>query len=286
MAAQRERGKELSMEAVQMVQAEQQRLTIFSYEGVRLKESCWIEGKPYFTRRAIAEFLEYPNPGKDPIGKILTRNPYIKQFCTTLKMRVVQSTGTGISTPPNLGGVLPHQNNTEITQYEREMEVDVYDPIGLQLIIFESHQPKAKQYKIAVAHMVYAYVKGTLRPYKWDGDISSALAQIISIPSGPKRKLKVVALAKELGKSLNVVYRMAKKMNGENLKTHNGKPRKTKSDAYSFTNRPEYHQVKEYLEKHPAAKGTEIKAALGIPVHVSRVQCWIRHIKSHNFNNR
>lgn len=245
------------MEAVQTIQADrgvQRGLMIFAYEGIRLRESCWIDGKPYFTMRAIGEWLEAKHPNRY-VKKIIERNPHILTFRTFV----------------NLTNVEGDRNVTR--------EVEVFDPIGLQLIIFESHQPKAKQYKIAVAHLVYDYATGNLKPFKWSGDIASAISQIISMPAGSKRKLKVFELAKETGKAWGTIYRMAKKMNGENLKVKGDKPKKTRADAGSFVHYPEFQQAKDYLIGHPGAGGKEIQAALGIHYSTSSINRWIRYIR-------
>lgn len=235
----------------------------FSYEGIMLRESCWHEGKPCCTSRAIGEWLDVKHPDRY-VRKILERNPHIKQFATLVNLTSVE------------GG-------RKVTR-----EVEVFDPIGLQLIIFESHQPKAKQYKIAVAHLVYDYVTGNLKPFKWSGDVASALSQIISLPaSGGKRKLLVLDLAKELGKSYTTIYRMAAKMNGENLKTCGGKSRKTRKNKASFIHLPEFQQVADYEKDHPGAGGREIKIATGISFSESTINRWVRYIRSHtaNLNN-
>lgn len=240
----------------QAIPAMQKGLMVFSYEGIRLRESCWIEGKPCFTSRAIGEWLEVKHPNRY-VKKILERNPHIKQFATFVNLTNVE------------GG-------RNITR-----EVEVFDPIGLQLIIFESHQPKAKQYKIAVAHLVYDYMTGNLKPFKWSGDVSSALSQIISMPSGRKRKLQVLELAKEMGKSWHMIYRMAVRMNGENLKTRAGKPKRTRKDKGSFCNRPEFQQVMEYRKTHPDAQGREVKRVMGSSIGEATINRWIRAYKAH-----
>ncbi len=119
-------------------------LTPFDYNDIYINEACWIDDKPHFTRRAIGELLEYQFP-KETISKIIDRNPHISQFSTVVNLTTVQNTGKG-------------------QKYDRMMNQEVYNPIGLQLIVFESNQPKARQYKIAVAHLVQAYMKGELIP--------------------------------------------------------------------------------------------------------------------------
>ncbi len=163
-------------------------------------------------------------------------------------------------------------------QYEREVEVEVFDPIGLQLIIFESKQPKAKAYKIAVAHLVYAFMTGDLKPSKWSqrGDLVSAAKQILSLPEGRKRKQMIVDLAEREGLSLQQTYRKITMATGERLKGKTGKPRKTRSTKGSYKTRPEYIQVMTYLKAHPTAKGAEIKKVLNPPVTTPRINAWLR----------
>lgn len=48
----------------------------FSFQGLALRESCWIDGKPHFTRNAIGEFLGYKRPDA-AIHHIISRNSYI-----------------------------------------------------------------------------------------------------------------------------------------------------------------------------------------------------------------
>ena len=117
-------------------------LVPFEYQEIQLSESVEINGKPYFTRKAIGEWLGYANPQK-AIDNILERNQHIREFSKALKLGCMQNTGKG-------------------STYERKIETEVYDPIGFQLIVMESGQPKAVQYKVAVAHLVQAYAAGQL----------------------------------------------------------------------------------------------------------------------------
>jgi len=118
-----------------------QELFPFDFNNIQLKEACWINGHPYFTARAIAEWLEYSPKIQDrAIAKIIERNPHINQFSTLVRLTSVE------------GG------------RKVEREIRIYDPIGLQLITYESHQPKAKAFKIATAHLVYVFLRGELKP--------------------------------------------------------------------------------------------------------------------------
>lgn len=252
------------MEAVQVVPKEQEvqkGLMVFTYEGIRLRESCWIEGKPYFTPRAIGEWLEYKFP-REAINKLIKRNPHILTFSSEVNLTSELNTGKG-------------------TKYEREADARVFDPIGFQLIINKSNQPKAIAFQVAVAHLAYDYATGNLKPFKGSGDIAAALSQIISMRAGRERKLKIIELARELNKSKSTIYSMAEKLNGENLMTRAGKPKRTRKDKNSFCNRPEFQQVKTYLIDYPNTGGKEIKTVLGITYAAHTINRWIRYIRSH-----
>lgn len=137
-------------------------LVPFSFQGIQLKEACWMNGKPHYTRKAIGEFLEYAgSQAQKAVDKIIERNLYIQQWATTVKLTVVE------------GG-------REVTR-----EIEVYDPIGLQLICFESRQPKAIAYKVAVAHLVWAYVNGKLAP-PVDPGYGPQLRALDLVPHGQK----------------------------------------------------------------------------------------------------
>ena len=168
----------------------------FTFDQIQLKEACWINDEPCFTRRAIGEWLGYSRPQK-AIDKIIERNPYIDQFSQTIKLLVSQSTGertvhpqtercvqehsrqsdgyalehksSGKASVPDSFREYAHSQNGQ--NYTREIEQHVYNPIGLQLIVFESRQPKARAYKILVANLVYAFMKGELKPPRSIADL-------------------------------------------------------------------------------------------------------------------
>jgi hypothetical protein len=120
-----------------MQDSSQSPMVPFEYGGVSLREAVYIHGAPYFTRRAIGEYLEYKDPQK-AIDNIISRNPHINnsEWSTALKLRAVE------------GSRLVKR------------ETRVYNVVGLQLITFESRQPKAIQYKIAVAKLVADMMNG------------------------------------------------------------------------------------------------------------------------------
>ncbi len=109
-------------------------LVPFEYQEIQLSESVEINGKPYFTRKAIGEWLGYADSQK-AIDNILERNQHISEFSVTVKLRATDN---------------------------KRYDTKVYDPIGFQLIVMESRQPRAVQYKVAVAHLVQAYAAGQL----------------------------------------------------------------------------------------------------------------------------
>lgn len=114
-------------------------LVPFSFGETRLCEAAWIDGKPYFTRRAIGEWLGYNNP-RIAISKIVNRNPHLRdpRWATVTNLVTVE--------------------NGRIVRREQE----VYDLIGLQLIINKSNQTKAIKFQVAAAQLVVAYLNGEI----------------------------------------------------------------------------------------------------------------------------
>jgi hypothetical protein len=184
----------------------------FQFEGMALKEACWMSGKPYFTGRAIGEFLEYANPGRD-INRIVQRNSHINDPRWSVVAKLATTDG-------------------------KKYSIRIYDPIGLQLIIFESQQPKAIQFKIAAAHLVHAYMTGELKPSKWvmDHDLVAASKQIMSLPHGRKRAALIRDLAEHQDCSLATAYRRIERATGSRLKTIRGKAIRHKDNAAAIKN--------------------------------------------------
>lgn len=230
----------------------------FAFEGMAIRESCWLDGKPYFTRRAIGEFLEYPHP-RQAVEKIIKRNPHI-------------SDPRWSRTVPNLGTV---EGGREVAR-----DLEVYDPIGFQLIIFESRQPKAKAYKIAAAHLVYAYMRGELVPSLWSrkGDRVAPIKQLLSAPPSYERRKVVMDIAQREGKCPNTIYLWVEK-SGYRLLTKAGNPRKRRSDS-GPARKAEAAKILEYKAQHPKAYGAEIKKATGVSYAVTSInRILIDHFK-------
>lgn len=224
----------------------------FQFEGLALQETCWLNGNPYFTRRAIGEWLEAEHPQKY-IDKLVERNPHIKTFSVPVKLAATDG---------------------------KKYTTEVYDPIGLQLLINKSDLPKAIQFQIAAAHLVYDYMKGKLKPSKWtqQGDLLSASRQILSLPQGRKRAALVKDLAEREGVDISTAYRRIELATGQRLKTTKGHPIR-RSDKGSSKYPDEKQAVRVYLQKNPDSQKAEIKRELNLKVSTSTVKRWIREIK-------
>jgi transposase len=236
----------MSTELIKDLKETSMNITPSIFKDVMLQESCWIDGTPHFTRRAIGEWLEYDMSKRDPIGHIIRKNPHIEQF----------------SVPVYLSG-------TDGKNYEQKF----YNPIGLQLIIFESRQPKAKAYKVAVANLVYAFMRGELKPSKWSqkDDLVSAARQILSLPCSRKRGSLVRDLAERDGVSIQAAYRRVNKVSGKRLRAG------IRSDKGATKYPEDRERVFAYVKEHPEARGKEIVSKLsGLKVSFSRVNEWLR----------
>lgn len=233
-------------------------ITPFTYQGIALQESCWIDGTPFFTRRSIGEFLEAKFPYVY-VSKIVNRNPHIKIFSTRVNLVLVE------------GGKTVAR------------EVEVYNPIGLQIIMMKSNLPKAILYQIAVAQLVWALMNGEIKPSKWSqkNDLVSAARQILSLPMGRKRGALVRDLAERDGVSLQTAYRRVNKSTGKRLKTTKGRAIYRK-DKGSTRYPEEKERVLTYIKEHPGAGGKRIKEILVLSASSSRVNAWIRENRNIN----
>ncbi|MCF6246889.1 MAG: trp operon repressor [Desulfobacula sp.] len=156
-------------------------LTSFQFQDIKLKEACWIDKTPYFTRKAIGMWLDYKFPEKS-IAKIIERNPHIKRFQVVVKLTTTWG-----------------KNNIKKNH-------EVCDPVGLQLIINKSNQPKAIAFQISAARLVVAYMKGELIPGNTTTEESkdprqiafNRFKQIDELPHGEKGSA-MKQLAEEFG---------------------------------------------------------------------------------------
>jgi transposase len=226
----------------------------FSFEDVSLKEACWIDGKPYFTRRAIGEWLEYQTPDR-AIHKIIERHPHINEFSVLVNLMNTWGTQT-----------IPKEQR-------------VYDPIGLQLIINKSDKPKAIQFQVAAAHLVVAFMQGKLLPSCWckKGDRLPQVRQLLSAPAGYARSKIVDDIAAHEQKSRSTIYRWVEQ-SGERLLTKSGTPRRTRSDK-GKTKYPEYKAlVMAYKKAHPEKGYKQISTEFGLTYIEHCIKRWLREL--------
>lgn len=101
----------------------------FTWGEIALTETVQINGVPHATRRALGEWLEYPDP-QEAVRRLLNRNVYIEAHSVPVRL-----TGTD----------------------GKNYETKVYHPIGFLLVVMESGQPKAQRMKQAVAEFVWLY---------------------------------------------------------------------------------------------------------------------------------
>jgi hypothetical protein len=103
----------------------------YHWAELDFSETLIINGAPHLTRKAIGEWLEYANP-QVAIANIIDRNTHILEF----QYYSVVSNADG-----------------------KNYEVFVYDPVGFMLIAMESQQPKAIEFKVAIAKFVAHFTK-------------------------------------------------------------------------------------------------------------------------------
>jgi|GEM_PF-5952842 len=207
----------------------------FKYQDVTLKEACWIDRKPYFTGKAIGEWLEAKHADRY-VHKIVERNQHILQFSRTIKVVITE----GYSKRHWFVNLTNQSDDSVIRN--REAEIRVYDPIGLQLIVMESNLPKAIQYKIAVAHLVWAYMNGELKRsntvYKEKKSppppTLKPICPLTNLPVRSHERMEAIFnLAREKGLSKSTIYWHAQKLaKGEPIyKGRKGKKREAYIEA-------------------------------------------------------
>lgn len=222
----------------------------FYFKNIKLQESCWIDGKPYFTRLAIGEFLEYSNPQKS-IDKIVERYPYLNSqtWSTTVKLTAVEGSRTV------------------------ERDTRVYDPIALQLIINKSNQPKAIAFQVAVANLVVAYMNGSLTDFSVDDvhdcfkHLHNFCNMVTSLTSVPKRNRLILACAEKTGLPVRQVLTLVRQRTGVSLPA----PRQIRRKLGE-----EHAKAVAYLHEHPLSGGRDIKRSLGLSASERTINQWVR----------
>lgn len=209
--------------------------------GVVVSESLWINGMPYFTAKAIAEWLELKR-GAESVDQIIRRNPYILRFSKQINVLIEEEYGQGtkdIDRPFKLKGQCPLQTpeNAFILDFisknqvktsetftcpcleekskskgkrKRKVTLTVFDPIGLQLITMESHSKKAIQYKIAVAKVIWAIYNAKMAELNPEQESAERILELwANAPQGSK-KYFMELYEKKTGKSRPTAFRDVK----------------------------------------------------------------------------
>jgi hypothetical protein len=159
----------------------------FQFQNIKLNEACWIDGAPYFTSESIGEWLGYKSPEKD-IVKIVEKNPIIKDF----RQIIILTDRWG--------------------KKDNKKTLEVYNPIGLQIIVNDLNQPGVKDFKKSVSRLVNAFVDKKLTPENTIAEQSkdprqiaiNRLKQIEEFPHGEKG-YAMQQLADELGVKVNTL---------------------------------------------------------------------------------
>jgi len=159
----------------------------FTRYGIKINEALWLDGMPYFTSKAIAEWLEL-KAGQHNVRRIVDRNPYILEHTKVIDVIIESNYPAGIDendqedkgvklTPQSLNGenkkdagvnLTPacNENSQENhTTIKRTMttKMRIFSPVGLQLVAMESNTAKAKEYKVLVATMVWKLMQGKIK---------------------------------------------------------------------------------------------------------------------------
>ena len=102
----------------------------FPYGEIQLSEAVMIHGIPHFTRRAIGEFLGYPDP-VNAISTLIERNPYIQKYAATIPLK---------------------------TRDGRAYKTTVYAPKGLCLLCGEANTKKSTEMLRLIFPLVGEYM--------------------------------------------------------------------------------------------------------------------------------
>jgi hypothetical protein len=219
----------------------------FYFKNIKIQESCWIDGKPYFTRLAIGKFLEYSNPQK-AIDKIVERNPHIDNSAWSVTVKMTGTDG-------------------------KLYDTKLHDPIALQLIINKSNQPKAIAFQVAVANLVVAYMSGDLTDFSLDDvhgyfkNLFNFSNMVVSLTSIPKRNRMILACAEKNGYTVRQVLNLVRQRTGVSLSSPRQIRRKFSDD---------YAKVVAYHREHPHTGGRYIKLALGLSASERIINQWLR----------
>lgn len=163
----------------------------FEIGNVRLKEACWLNGQPWFTGRAIAEWMGYSSKIiEDAVAHICERNPHILTF----------------STPATLAGV---EGARTVTR-----QVIVFNIFGLCQIVACSGLHNTKTLNIQASALLAAAASGKLRhPTKSIIDRSSAISLFKVLEAdryAPGNGTTMRDIAEKIGKTQGHTYALRK----------------------------------------------------------------------------
>lgn len=131
----------------------QANISAFQFNDISLSQVVYRDGVPHATRASIGEWLEYADPQK-AVDNILSRNPHIEAWGIPLNLRGMDDA--------------------------RDYETTAYHPIGFMLIVMESGQPRAKEFKQSVAEFVWHYVKPRDKSFKEETELLKLRRVILS----------------------------------------------------------------------------------------------------------
>lgn len=207
--------------------------------GLNVSEAVWIKGKPYFTTRAIGNWLDMKK-GFRGVLQVLSRNPYLANFSRQVPVineYTVRKKGQG-SKVLNLGTQCPLKSALNADQFKipcsnqnenfcdlfepkvktrtRKIELMVFNLMGLLLVAFESHTERAIELKIRVAYVISKQLEGKL--FELNPDQQKAediLTKQINAPRGKKAEL-IDEFMEATGASKSTAYRyLAKAKKGQ-----------------------------------------------------------------------
>ena len=231
------------------------------FEGRRINEACWINGEPHFTRRAIGEWLEYKFPVQ-AVTQIVERNPHIREFSTVIKLTSTDEYPKRRDSVANLATESP------TTLRAREIKMEVYNPIGLQLIIFKSSKPKAVAYQVWAARLVKAYMEGRLKsPPPPPGTSLALLHEAAAIPAGvksPERAALVREVVSMTGRSRTTAYRDIRSVRAGGAPAVKRRPG-PRPGTFRAVSAGEQRRIRRWFDADPAISAVECWRRLGSP---------------------
>jgi prophage antirepressor-like protein len=196
----------------------------FRHYGLVLDEALWIDGVPYFTSKAIATFLELKD-GFRSVDRIVNRNPDIKEYSRTItvlseevipdqdenKCKVVNLTQTCPFKDPEILDIIKRKGGpgyytcleclekTKPKTRIRKINITVFHPIGLNLILMNSDTPKAKEFKLCVAKLLFTLIETGLVDPKPEQLSDNKMLEMALVSDHGLRKYYIEEYQKRIG---------------------------------------------------------------------------------------